>query len=394
MPWNQESPMDQRVRLIGDWLSGMFTKTDLSKSYGVSRPTVYKWLGRYEAEGIEGLSEHSSAPHHPWNQTATWIEERLIKAKIKRPRWGPRKLIARLKEIEPWVAWPAVSTAGEILKREGLVKPRRRKRRVAPYTEPFKACNGPNRVWSSDFKGHFKTQDKRWCYPLTISDNYSRCLLTCRGLLRPTFMETQGWFEWVFREYGLPEAIRTDNGVPFASVALGGLAGLSIWWIKLGIRPERIQAGHPEQNGRHERMHRTLKDETARPPKANRRVQQVAFNRFKKEYNEQRPHEGLGMKTPASYYQVSARAFPNKLEEVSYDEGFQVRRVRHNGEIKWQGRLIYLSETLAKEPVGLKNTAEGMWELYFSFYKLGEYNEREKSFLPPTAKAPVMNNIG
>jgi transposase InsO family protein len=385
--------MDQRVRLIGDWLSGKYTKTDLAESYGVSRPTVYKWLERYETSGIEGLAERSSAPHQPWNRTASWIEERLVEAKIKRPRWGPKKLIARLKATEPWIGWPAVSTAGEILKREGLVKPRRRRRRVAPYTEPFKACDGPNRVWSADFKGQFKTQDNRWCYPLTISDNYSRCLLACRGLLRPTFMETRGWFEWVFREYGLPEAIRTDNGVPFASVALGGLAALSIWWIKLGIRPERIQAGHPEENGRHERMHRTLKDETARPPKANRRAQQAAFNRFMKEYNEQRPHEGLGMKTPVSYYHVSGRAFPNKLEEVVYDKDFQVRRVRHNGEIRWQSRLIYLSETLAKEPVGLKNTDDGKWEVYFSLYKLGEFNERENRFVPPTAKDPVLDNI-
>jgi len=272
--------------------------------------------------------------------------------------------------------WPAVSTVGEILKRQGLVRARRFRRHTPRYTEPFLECDRPNSVWSADFKGKFQTGDSRMCYPFTLTDNYSRYLLACRGLRRPTGKATRPWLEWAFREYGMPQSIKTDNGTPFASVALGGLSQLAVWLIKLGIRPERIEAGHPEQNGRHERMHRTLKAETTKPPQKDLPKQQRAFDRFIQEYNHCRPHEALQQKTPASVYESSPISYPAKLPEVEYDSSFIVRQVRHNGEIKWKNKLIYVSQALAGEPVGLLLVGDDIWRVNFSFHPLGILSER------------------
>jgi transposase InsO family protein len=375
MPWKETCAMDQKVQLIGDWLSEEYSITDLSEIYGVSRPTVYKWIERYEMEGMDGLKEQSRAPGSHPNATAPEIVERIVAAKLARQRWGPKKVITRLRAQYPEERWPAASTAGEILKREGLVKERKRKRRTPPYTQPLEGCGKPNQVWSADYKGQFRMGDGRLCYPLTITDNSSRYLLECRGLSGPTFKQTQPWFEWVFREYGLPAAIRTDNGAPFASVAVGGLSKLSVWFIKLGIKPERIDPGHPEQNGRHERMHRTLKEETVDPPRHNLREQQRAFGLFKYEYNYERPHEALGQKPPASAYEPSERPYPVRAPKVEYDDGEVIRQVRHKGEIKWKGRLIYVSEALAGEPIALQQRDNYLWEVRFSFHPLGILNE-------------------
>ncbi len=371
MPWKETCAMDQKVRLVADWLSNECSITELSLMYNVSRKTVYKWTSRYVLEGPTGLEERSRSPESHPNATAPGMVKRVVAAKLCHQKWGPKKVVAWLREQHPGERWPAASTAGEILRRQDLVRPRRRKRRTPPYTEPFKEWGKPNQVWSADFKGQYKTKDGRLCYPLTVTDNCSRYLLECRGLSRPTFEETQPWFEWVFREYGLPEAIRTDNGAPFASVGLGGLSRLSIWLIKLGVRPERIEPGHPEQNGRHERMHRSLKESTAQPPRDNLEMQQRAFNEFVHEYNFERPHEALGQRTPSSVYRASARPFPFRLPRVEYDDGVDVRQVRHNGEIKWRGRFIYVSQALAGEPVALQQKEERLWEVRFSFHPLG-----------------------
>jgi transposase InsO family protein len=310
----------------------------------------------------------------------------IVKEKLDHQKWGPKKVVARLETIFPETQWPAVSTASEILKREGLVGRRHLRRRTPQYTEPFLDCVGSNVVWSADFKGQFRTGDSRMCYPFTLSDNYSRYLLACRGLRRPTGAATRPWLEWAFREYGLPQAIKTDNGSPFASVALGGLSQLSVWLIKLGIRPERIESGHPEQNGRHERMHRTLKEETISPPQRDLPKQQHAFDRFREEYNQRRPHEALGQKTPASIYQPSPTAYPAKLPDVEYDSSFAVRKVRHNGEIKWKGQMIYVSQALAGEPVGLLQTDDGIWQASFSFHRLGTLDDRTGKIIPSKGK--------
>ena len=383
MPWKELCAMDQKVQMIGDWITGDYSISELGQIYCVSRKTIYKWIERYGENGAVGLDDLSRAPvRHP-NATPLDIVEKLLATKLIHQKWGPKKIVAWLERRDYEYNWPAVSTVGEILKRAGLVSHRKKKRRTPPYTEPFLECQRPNEVWSCDYKGHFKTADGKSCYPLTITDNSSRQILQCRGLYRPTYAETQPWFEWTFREYGLPAAMRSDNGVPFASVSLGGLTRLAVWFIRLGIRQERIEPGHPEQNGRHERMHRSLKEATASPPRSTLLTQQKAFDEFVYEYNFQRPHEALGQKTPASVYQPSPRYYPTKLPKVEYDNNVIVRRVRHNGEIKWKGDRIFVSETLAGEPVALKQLDEHLWDVKYSSHPLGILNELTGKIMPP-----------
>jgi transposase InsO family protein len=297
--------------------------------------------------------------------------------------FGPKKVMDYLRRTESFQGWPADSTAGEILKEAGLVKPRKRRQWVSADSEPFKDCDVPNRVWSADFKGQFRLGNGRWCYPLTMTDNYSRYILQCRGLGGPKDRAVRPWFEWVFREYGLPQAIRTDNGVPFASMALGGISQLSKWWIQMGVKPERIRPGKPQENGRHERMHKSLKNATAVPPQRTMRAQQRVFDHFVNEFNEDRSHEALDRKTPSQVYAPSPRSYPSRIKPVEYDCDYIVRRVRHNGQIKWRGKKFYLSQVLSKEPIGLKQVDNHLWDIYFSFYCLGTLNEKTGKIRPP-----------
>jgi transposase InsO family protein len=367
--------MDQRRQMIEDWLNGRMTITALSREYLVSRKTVYKWIRRFKTGGETGLREHSRAPlNHP-NSTPNEVIEKLVLMKLRYQDWGPKKLLYQLKKEEPDVNWPAPSTIGQVLKESGLVKERRRKRKSVSCTEPFLECIRPNQVWSADFKGQFRTQDVRACYPLTITDNYSRFIITCRGLHRPTFKATKPWFEWAFRTYGLPEVIRTDNGAPFASVAVGGLSRLSIWFIKLGIRVERIEAGHPEQNGRHERMHRTLKDSTLKPPQANLEAQQEAFDKFIRYFNFVRPHEALGQRPPGTVYYSSNRPYKGENREIKYDPDTLVRKVLPNGQIKLAGIKAYLSQAMAGEVVGLTQIDYRYWKIHFNGHGLAFLDE-------------------
>lgn len=375
MPWKELCALDQRMELISDWLKREYSIVELAQIYGVSRKTVYKWLGRYHVEGLAGLEERARAPLRRPNATPAEVADMLVKAKLARQKWGPKKLLARLEQDRPDIQWPALSTASEILRRHGLVTHRRKRHHTPPYSEPFRECRHPNAVWSADYKGHFRLGNGKLCYPLTISDNYSRYLLGCRALERPSYEHTQPCFEWAFREYGLPYAIRTDNGTPFASVALGGLSRLSVWFIKLGIIPERIQVGQPQQNGRHERMHRTLKEAAVLPPRDNTNQQQRAFNRFVTEFNNQRPHEALGQRTPASLYQPSLREYPTKLQPVEYGSETVARHVRTSGCMKWKGELIYLSENLVGEVIGLTPISDHLWDIRFSFHHLGVFDE-------------------
>lgn len=375
MPWKEICALESRKELINDWFKREFSVTDLSRGYGVSRKTIYKWLERFRSLGFEGLEELSREPRcHP-NATSLEIVNTIVTLKRNKMKWGPRKIIAKLKNDNPDITWPSDSTGNNILKKHGLVYPRKRRLRTPPYTMPFLDCSKPNIVWSADYKGHFKTGDNRPCYPLTISDNYSRFLIGCWGLTRPTFEQTKPFFELAFINHGLPDAIKTDNGTPFASRGLGGLSKLAVWFIKLGIKPERIEPGCPEQNGRHERMHRTLKDCTANPPQGNLEQQQKTFNLFIKEYNEERPHEALGQKPPASVYQPSPRHYPMKLREIEYDSNVSVRYVTNKGCINWRGKLIYLSDPLCKEHVSLKQVGDQRWEVRFGFYLLGILDE-------------------
>lgn len=382
MPWKNTQPMDERVRLISDRLEGGLTVTELSVIYGVSRKTVYKWIGRYDNHGIDGLKELCRAPRSHPNKIDDEVIRRLIREKVNHMKWGPKKLLAILNGREPDIKWPSVATAEKWLKRNGLVRKKKCRRSVPPYGEPFLGCDEANKVWSADFKGQFKTGDGSYCYPLTISDNMSRYLLSCRGFYSPCHEDTRKWFEWTFREYGLPCAVRTDNGTPFAGRGITALSRLSIWFIKLGIRPERIRLGNPQENGRHERMHRTLKDETAKPPSGNMRNQQARFDRFKEEYNDIRPHESIGQRPPASIYAPSPRIYPEKIRPVEYGEGVEVRSVRQSGEIKFKGKLHYLTELLSGENVGLRKNDDASYEIRFGFHPVGILDLKEGKVKP------------
>jgi transposase InsO family protein len=372
--------MNRRVQFIAAFDSCQYSMTELCERFGISRKTGYKWADRYDHEGIEGLKDRSRAPRRCPQGTPEEIQEKLLDLRRSHPTWGPRKLLAWLKKREPETAWPAASTAGGLLKRYGLVEERRRSRRLWPTSgRPSVQAEAPNQVWTCDFKGQFRTGDGRLCYPLTVADGFSRFLLGLQGL--DSVAGSQAWpvFERLFREYGLPEAIRSDNGSPFASAkALARLTYLSVRWVKLGIRLDRIEPGHPEQNGRHERMHRTLKRETARPPAASRSAQQERFDQFRSLYNEERPHEALGQQPPAQFYRCSSRPYPSKISEPEYPGHFEVRWVRPNGGIKWQGEFLFLSEALSGERVGLEETADGIWSLYFGSLLLARFDEQER----------------
>lgn len=376
MPWKETCPMDQRRAFIDDYLQGRYTKKDLCMHYGISRPTGDKWIARFMSRGYEGLCERSRRPHwHPYT-TAPEVAQRIVNMKLAHQSFGPKKVMDRLRSLEPGTPWPADSTAGDILKQHGLVRPRRKRRRVSANPHALLTCDAPAQSWSADFKGDFRLGNGQRCYPLTLTDNHSRFILQCRALARTTTDSVKPWFEWVFREYGLPETLRTDNGPPFASLALGGLSQLSAWWVRLGIRPERIRPAKPSENGRHERMHRSLKEAVIQPAAHTMAAQQKRFDGFVEEFNWQRSHEALGRLTPGSVHEASPRPYPARLPAIDYDSGVAVRRVRHNGEFKWRGQSIYLSQVLAKEPISLVACDNDCFEIRYSFHLLGYLCDR------------------
>ena len=376
MPWKETRVMDEKIKMISNWLSGEYSITELSRIHEVSRKTLYKWIERYEADQDSGLQDKSSKPLVMPRSTPSELVADILAAKSRHEHWGSRKLLAWLKNHQPEKRWPAASTTSEILKRHGMVHARHKRHHTPPYSQPFLKSNWPNEVWCADYKGQFRLGSGKLCYPLTLTDSCSRFLLGCWGLEHPAYLPTRYYFERAFCEYGLPGAIRTDNGVPFASVGLGGVSSLAVWFIKLGIHPERIEKGHPEQNGRHERMHRTLKAEAISPPRKNMKEQQRVFDRFQTTYNLERPHEALGQKTPASIYQNSDREYPARLPEIVYPHNFRVRQVKHSGCFKWQNHELYLSGALTGEPIGLKEIDNGIWAIFFNFYPLGILDER------------------
>jgi putative transposase len=374
MPWKETHVEEERMRFVAACLDEQadWTMSELCEAFGVSRKTGYKWLERYEVSGLQGLTDQSRAPRSHPNALPAAVVERLVEVRRRHRFWGPRKIVAWLRREEPAISWPTASTAGDILKRHGLVGPRRRRGRAVAQGTGLCEPSQPNEQWGADFKGWFRTGDGRRCDPLTISDGFSRFLLRCRAVEQPDEEHTRPVFRATFREYGLPLVLRTDNGPPFASVqALGGLTRLSAWWVKLGIGLERIDPGKPQQNGRHERMHETLKQETARPPRANVRAQQRAFDDFWYVYNFERPHEALGDTPPAQSYQASPRPYPEREPDVEYPGHFEIRRVRSNGEIKWRGEFLYVNQALIGEPVGLEPVSERHWRMYFGPVPLG-----------------------
>lgn len=391
MPWKETDVSDERIRFVlacGDDEDSMAA---LCRRYGISRRAGYKWLSRYRDDGPSGLTNQSRAPHRHPNQVEAEVERKILAMRSTHPTWGARKLLARLareKDLRG-IVWPAASTVGQILKRAGLIVPRRHKAHRAAPPGPAMAvdASAPNRLWCADFKGWFRTGDGSRCDPLTISDAHSRYLLRCQTA-QINYTAARGLFEATFREFGLPEAIRTDNGEPFASVGLLGLSRLSVWWIRLGIAHDRIDPGCPQQNGSHERMHGTLKRQTANPPARTLRAQQNRFDAFCQEYNQQRPHEGLpGMATPGSVYAPSLRSYPERLAEWEYPPDHQTRRVDDSGKFTWEGQKVWLGKVLSEQTIGLRpleqisQGPERYWNLRLGPIDLGLFDSRHRRLL-------------
>ena len=392
MPWKETCAMEERMKFVMYYLEHEWPMSVLCREFGISRKTGYKMIERYIEGGFEGLRDLSRVPHHHPSAVTGPVEQSVLSARRQHPTWGPKKLRAWLNRGNDRIKWPAASTIGQILDRHGLTVPRRRSRKTKVYEEPFVGCNNANAVWSADFKGWFLTADGSRCDPLTITDNYSRYLLRCQAV-RPTGYEAvKPVFEAAFREYGLPVAIRTDNGPPFATSTVGGLSRLSVWWLKLGIIPERIEPGKPAQNGRHERMHRTLKRETATPPKRTWRAQQMAFNRFCKEYNQDRPHEAIDQHTPADLYLPSPRPYPLILPAMTYPDEMIIRSVKSQGDISWKSHHVYLSDTLAGEIVGLHQLNDRIWDIYFGPIRLAQLDSFEKRLIHLPRKRRLKQN--
>ena len=372
--------MEEKLRFVFEYERDEEPMKELCLRFGISRETGYVWLRRYRQCGPEGLLELNRAPVcHP-NQTAVAVEQAVLELRQAHMRWGPRKLRRILERDQPGRGWPATSTMGEIIKRAGLVIARKKRRRTEPYSEPLAHAVESNRVWCADFKGWFRSGDGTRIDPLTISDACSRYLLRSQAVEKTDTQRVRAIFEAAFREYGLPWAIRTDNGAPFASSAVGGLSRLAVWWIKLGIVPERIAAGHPEQNGRHERMHRTLKLELR--PAEDWRGQQRELDRFRQEYNEVRPHEALGMQTPASVYEPSGRAYPKQVAEPEYPDTMLVRTVKSHGHFRWKKHDVFLSEVLWGERVGLLPVDDDCLAVYFAHVPLALFDTRSRKTYP------------
>jgi putative transposase len=375
MPWSEVTVVHQRTRFVADAERGVFSMTELCRRYGISRPTGYRWWARYLEEGPKGLHDRSHCPHTCPHATPPALWTAIREARQRHPSWGPKKLLWLVaKRVD--APLPAPSTVAAWLKRDGLVAPRRRRHPHPHPGRPLAHATRPNAIWTIDFKGQFRTQDGRYCYPLTIVDAYSRYFLGCQALVQPTRRRTRPVLERLFREYGLPERIRSDNGTPFASSALARLSRLAVWWIKLGIVPELIEPGHPEQNPRHERLHRTLKAETTRPPAPSCRAQQARFTRWQQFYNTERPHEALRQRPPATVYRPSPRPYPARLVPPEYPGHFEVRRVSRNGGMRWHSHRIPVSQTLMEEYVGLEAIDDGLWDVHFYNWRLGRLDER------------------
>ncbi|WP_423863709.1 integrase core domain-containing protein [Bradyrhizobium sp.] len=364
--------------------SGNWSVSELCRRYGICRDTFYEWRGRRETGDPAWFVERSHAPKQCWQTTDADIAKKVIAARRRFPYMGPRKLLRVLESKAAGIAWPAASTIGDILKRAGLVEPVKRRRRALDQGRPCTAVTGPNDEWSTDFKGWFRTLDQQRIDPLTVVDSHSRFLIEVR-IVAPTTEGVRPCFERAFREYGLPRAIRCDNGSPFGSRGAAGLTKLSVWWTKLGIAPHFIHPASPQENGRHERMHRTLKKQTSAPPARNARDQQARFDNFRRHYNEERPHEALGQQPPAQAYTASLRAMPERAKDPWYDADHRVRRVRGSGEVKWKGEFVFIGEALVNELVGIAELETGDHVVRFCDLDVGLINRNGMftRFAPP-----------
>lgn len=378
MTWTLQNEVTQRTQALSEYLEGNTNIAQLARQHGVSRKTMNKWIARYRAGGWEALHDGSRAPHHQAAELSEEIVLAILKLKKRWPLWGAPKIHHKLREQRIGKNCPVESTVGAVLQRHGLTRAKKKRRRATVLTGTLPLKEGANEQWCMDFKGWFHTGNGDTCTPLTITDAHSRYLLCCQGLggstaavvIKPLLIE-------VFRTFGMPHSILSDNGPPFASTGLAGLSALSVWWMRLGIEVRRIEPGHPEQNGRHERMHRTLKQATASPPRSSLRAQQKAFDEFVKQYNEERPHEGLKQEVPASHYTPSTRPYPLRMPMArEYPEEWERRRVRKAGQAKWQGKWVNVSRALRGESIGFEPRGKGRWGVWFEHLELGQYEER------------------
>jgi transposase InsO family protein len=388
MPWKDVRPMDARMQFISRLLEGD-RMVDLCQEYGISRKTGYKFLDRFKKEGALGLADRLKKPINIPHRTPEALERIVLKLRKTKPTWGPKKIKVKLEELHPGLIIPASSTIGDILKRNGCIEARRRRKKQNYFPSQLSQSTKPNEIWCVDFKGHFRLRNGNYCYPLTITDHYSRYLIACEAFEDTKTETVFPAFEEAFRRYGVPSVIRSDNGSPFASIGLGGLSRLSAWWIRIGIRPERIEPGHPEQNGRHERMHRTLKQETTRPPGKNSLQQQELFDKFRRGYNHERPHEALDMKYPADLYQPSVRVYREELPDPDYQTFDAMRKVSTNGSI-WLPKVgvpCFLTKSLAGHPVGLRELEIDTWLVNYFGVDLG-YAMRFGKYFALTSEKP------
>jgi transposase InsO family protein len=366
---------------------GEASMSELCRQFGVSRKTGYQVLARWRSEGPAGLGERSHAPHCCPHTVGKTERDALVALRRDQPTWGPKKLKRRLELDHPQVAWPAASTIGDLLARTGLSVRRKRVRHSPPRTAPLAHCKEANDTWSMDFKGWFRTGDGSRCDPLTIQDQASRYLIRLALVERLDSHHVWAVLDAAFREFGLPNLIRSDNGSPFASTGAGGLSSLSVRLIKAGVAPERIAPASPQQNGRLERLHLTLKQDTANPPAGSLRAQAHRFRTFCRVYNEERPHEALGMAVPAALYVPSSRSWSGRLRSPEYEGGVAVRRVRMNGEIKWRGELVWISSALIGEPVGIEEGEDGLWGVRFGPVLLGSIDASGRLRRPRATRA-------
>jgi putative transposase len=376
MPWRTATVEKERARFVLDAEVFDLSHAELCRRYGISRPTGYQWLKRYRSDGLDGLKDRSHRPRSCAHATSASVIARVLEIRDKRG-WGARKIRKKLFDDPSIRVAPSIDTVNRILAREGRIKPGKPRRRRDHPGPPIPILPEPNGTWTADFKGEFRTQDGKLCFPLTVQDGYSRFLLECRALPSLDQQATMRRFRHLFGEFGLPKRIRTDNGPPFASIAIAGLSQLSVWWISLGIIPERIEPGKPQQNGRHERMHRTLKEETALPARANIRAQQSRFNLFRHVYNHERPHEALNMETPAALYVPSPRPFTERPEPLLYPDRFELRRVSGDSTLRWKSHKVFVSSLLKHSIVGLDQVSDDVWSVFYGPVHLGWLDEAD-----------------
>ena len=378
MPWKETTKMEQKIEFICEWRSGKYTITELCRSFEISRPTAYKIINRFENMGYDGLLEKNRTPKGHPKETDQKVVDGIIKLKEKHRLWGAKKIRKLLFNDCSGEKIPSVVTVHNILRKHGLVSPQKRLRRVKPIHPIFdpKECN---EVWSADYKGKFLMGNKIYCHPLTIADSKSRFVFTAKGHYKENLKSAKSEFTRVFRKFGIPQQIHTDNGSPFGSVtAIQRFTRLSYWFIELGIMPVFSDPAHPEQNGRHERMHRDLKAACAKPSAYDLKAQQRRLNRFVKEYNHVRPHEALDMETPGSIHNFSTRSFPEKTPNFDYDSEMRVLKVTKNGSMRWGAyNWVYLSASLQGKYVGALEMGNGIWRVFYRNVFLGYFNENE-----------------